>query len=246
MRFVLLNEGTAASPLTTQITPEWLQRVAAACTIQLNRDVAPEWGGSYGVRAGTDIAAGEIVFSLVDSLPDAPGAVAYHSVSGEAVPFAMLALTTCNTLADVSTAISHELCETAGDVDANLWADDGTGTEWANELCDAVESDSYEIDLGDGQPSILVSDFLLRAFFAPHAAAPYSFAGHAVAPFQTAPGGYQIKRTASADSSQVTASETSKRGARVLAGKHHWSSRPAKRGVAVRHPTEPAPKPETD
>lgn len=116
-RWVLIQEATA-SPLVAQVTPAWLARCAAACLIQLNRDVSAEWGGAFEVRAamsGTDIAAGERVFSIVDSLPDAPGAIAYHDVDGNGAEVAFLALSTCNSLDDVSTAISHELCEAAGD-----------------------------------------------------------------------------------------------------------------------------------
>jgi hypothetical protein len=235
LSFVIINEGTSKSPLASQVTAAWLTRCAAACTVQLNRDVAPEWGGAYRVRAGasvTDIAAGEIVFALVDELAAAPGDVAYHDVDGKDAPVAFLALTTCSTLDDVSTAISHELCETAGDPACNLWVDDGKGSEWARELCDAVESTSYPVDLNDGQPPILVSDFLLQAFFGPFAPAPYSFRAAPVLPFQTAAGGYQIKRAAGLGETQVQAHSASRRGLKVLGGAHHWSSRPARRGMA--------------
>jgi hypothetical protein len=236
---VIIMEATA-SPLVAQVTPAYLARVAAACAKQLASDVQPIWGGpmasqgGFGVRVGsgpTDVQVGEMVFSIVDSLPDAPGAVAYHDVAGNDVPVAFLALSTCNTLADVSTAISHELCETAGDQACNLWCDDGAGHEWARELCDAVESASYTVDLGDGQPPMPVSDFVLPSFFAPGAPGPFSKVGTATGAFKTASGGYQIQRASGTGETDVTATEGSKRGALVAAGKHHWSSRPARRGV---------------
>lgn len=138
MRFVIINEGTSASPVNAQITAAWLAELAAACEVQLNRDLAAAWGGSYAVRAGsgpTDIEPTEIVFAFRDTLPDAPGAVAYHDDEGNAVPFGLLGLSTCSTLDDVSTGTSHELCETAGDAFCNAWRDDGAGHEWAQELC---------------------------------------------------------------------------------------------------------------
>lgn len=239
---VIIIEATT-SPLIPQVTAAWLARCAQACATQLNRDVAPIWGGgSWGVRVGsgpTDVHPGEMVFSIVDQLPDAPGAVAYHDVAGAAVPVAFLALATCQTLDDVSTAISHELCETAGDEACNLWADDGAGHEWARELCDAVESGWYNVDLGEGQSPIKVSDFLLPAFFAPGATGPLSFvastspasASFPSAPFATAAGGYQLQRSSGAGETQVTADSASRRGALARARKHHWSSRPARRGL---------------
>lgn len=239
---VIIMEATT-SPLVAQVTPAYLARVAAACAAQLANDVRPIWGGPpFGTRVGAspqDVQVGEMVFSIVDSLPDAPGAIAYHDVAGGDVPVAFLALSTCNSLTDVSTAISHELCETMGDAACDLWADDGAGHEWARELCDAVESNSYAVDLEDGQPPIMVSDWLLPAFFAPGGVAPFSFmatmpspTGNAPAgPFQVAAGGYQIQRQSGGGETQVTAADGSRRGAIVAAGKHHWSSRPARRGV---------------
>src|SRR5271154_41008 len=160
---VLVNQATS-SPLAPQVTPAWLVRLATACQLQLTRDVAPIYGGTYDVGADVPIPPRGMVFAIVDALPSAPGAIAYHDVDGADVPVAFLALSTCNTLDDVSTAVSHEFCETAGDASCDLWADDGTH-EWARELCDAVESNSYPIDLGDGQPPIRISDFLLPGFF---------------------------------------------------------------------------------
>lgn len=242
---VLVMQATS-SPLAAEVTPAWLGRCAEACSTQLARDVAPVYGGVYGVRvasSATDVQPGELVFAILDSLPDAPGAIAYHDVAGGDVPVAFLALSTCSTLDDVSTAISHELCETAGDASCNLWADDGTGHEWARELCDAVESNSYPIDLGDGQPPVNVSDFLLPSFFGAGASPPYSYmqgtpspatatAGFPSSPFSTAPAGYQIERSSGTGETQVTGSAKGKKGALAFAGAHHWSSRTARRGVA--------------
>jgi hypothetical protein len=165
--------------------------------------------------------------------------VAYHDVTGAAVPVAFLGLDTCQVLKDVSTAISHELVEAAGDSDCNLWADDGKGSEYARELCDAVESNSYCIIAGADGP-IYVSDFLLPAFFSPGAKGPYSLmqargampCRPSAAAFTTADGGYQLKRTAGANETQVTAWRPGKRGLIALAGKHSWASRPARRGLA--------------
>ena len=228
LSFVLVNEGSSASTLTASITPEWLGAVATACTIQLDRDVSPNWGGSYSVRvsaAGQPVAQGEIVFALVDVLPNAPGAIAYHDVDGNASPIAFLAISTCNTLDDVSIAISHEVCETAGDAGCNVWADDGAGAEWARELCDAVESSNYVID------TVKVSDFVLPSFFVPNAHAPYSYTesvgGTAIvpAPFRTASGGYQITRSDTGQETQVNGRVSAHRADKLA----HWSCRAARR-----------------
>ena len=225
--FVLINESTSASPLSSQVTETWLASVSAAVTIQLNRDVSPNWGGEYTVRAGqaSQVAPGEIVFALVDTLPDAPAAIAYHDVNGNALPVAYLGLALCSTLDDVSIAISHECCETAGDAGCNGWQDDGSGHEWARELCDAVESSSYIIN------EVRVSDFVLPSFFTPNAPAPYSYtesvgATVTAGPFVTRPGGYQITRSSSGTETQVNGTVKAHRAAKL----GHWSSRAKRRG----------------
>lgn len=227
--FVLINESKT-SPLSASLTPDVLTKMANAITVQLNRDFAPHWGGSYLVRAGSspsDVLDKEVVFMILDALPNAPGAIAYHDVNGSAVPVAFLGLSTCNTLGDVSCAISHECLETGTDPGCNLWADDGAGSEFAYEGCDAVESSTYQID------GITVSDFVLPTFFVRNGVGPYSFLNVAPAPFQTAGGGYQIKRNAGTGEAQVQGDLASKRGLKAAMGKHHWSSRTARRGVKI-------------
>ena len=215
VQFVLIDEsGGAPTSFGAFMTPSVLAAIAAACQVQLNRDVAAHWGGSYRVRAatsGADILPGEIVFALLASLPDAPGAIAYHDVDGLGVPVIFDAVSLSDTLTgagnSVSVAISHELCETAGDAGCNVWADAG-GTEYARELCDAVEAQSYLIDA----TGVSVSNFVTPAFFVPNHLGPFDFMSTVGAngsaptsPFNTTSGGYQIIRTGAGDPSQVTA-----------------------------------------
>lgn len=195
--YILLNEAKEA-PLADQVTPAWLAAVAEAVTTQLARDFGPAWGtgGVSGVTVGDPAAipAGAYAFAIVDDLPEAPGAIAYHTVDGKGVPVAYLALRTCQTLADVSSAISHEVLETAGDPGANRWADGGDGYEYALELCDAVESNLYTITTSNGA-EVSVSDFLLPPFFGGQNGC-LDFMGAVQAPFSTTVGGYQIRRNA--------------------------------------------------
>lgn len=206
--YVILNESSSA-PLALVISPLWLAAVAEACTTQLAHDVTPAWGaGTLKTVTVGDPAAippGAFVFVLKDDLPEAPGAIAYHATDGSGVPVAFLALNTCQTLDDVSAAISHEVVETWGDPGANRWADGGDGFEYALELCDAVEGNLYEITTSSGI-NVTVSDFVLPAFFDPGSAWPWDFAEATSGPFRTASGGYQIRRTSGTTETQVTGS----------------------------------------
>lgn len=225
MNFVLILE---AAQNQLGVTQQHLAQIAQACTVQLNRDVAPFWGGTHLVRVGasvTDVQPGEVVVAYVDKLPNAPGDVAYHSVDGTGAPTIFGAVSMCNSILlgnnSLAQATSHELCETCGDPAIDLWADDGTGTEWARELCDAVESASYS------QNGVALSDFVLPSFFDRFSVGPrFSFVGTATGPFRTAPGGYQVKRTAGGVSQQVNGDQ------RLTAEKRlHWSARSFKRGL---------------
>ncbi len=240
MKVVIINEATSA-PLVGQVTTPWLNEVVGAIEAQLNSEVHRNWSnGVSAMRVGrdsTDVQPGEMVFAILDSLPDAPGAIAYHDVNGNDVPTGFLALSTCNTLDDVSTAMSHEFCETEGDWACNLWADDEQGKEYARELSDACESNWYT------RPgsSIKLSDFLLPDFFEPGSAGPYTFlqrrdgdktfvtssgiAGYPSAPFATAAGGYQIVRDSGTHETQVMGEVRTLRAAKVA----HFSSRVSRR-----------------
>jgi hypothetical protein len=251
MKVVIINEATS-SPIVGQVTVPWLNEVAGACEAQLNGEVARSWAnGALAMRVGrdsTDVQPGEMVFAILDALPDAPGAIAYHDVNGNDVPTAFLALSTCNTLDDVSTAMSHEFCETAGDWACNIWADSGQGKEYARELCDACESNWYT------RPgsSIKLSDFLLPVFFEPGSTEPFTFvqhragdtafvtgsgvAGYPSAPFATAPGGYQIERNSGTGEASVQGEIRPVRAAKVA----HFSSRVSRR-LAHNHPKPKAP-----
>ena len=245
LSFVLIDDSTPASALPQYggpLTAPVLAQMAAALQDQLNVDLARWWGGAYSVRAGAnsgDIATGEIVVAIVDSLPDQPDAVAYHDVSGGGVPVVFAARTQCQSLITggytLSSAISHELCETAGDVACNLWADADQAFAFARELCDAVESNSYV------RGGVALSDFLLPSFFTNGSPGPYSFmqtratadgdilTGVAALPFGTAPGGYQVRRNVGDGQTQVTGQMRAHRAAKA----RHWSSRLRKRGVRV-------------
>ena len=228
--FVLIDESTTGAILHPQVGPA-LPAMAAALAVYANRDVASHWGGAHLVRVGDGtLLPGEVACAIVDVLPNAPGAIAYHAVDGSAVPVIFLALESCDGILSganaVSTALAHEIAETIGDAAINLWADDGAGWEYARESCDAVESWMYAIG------GVTVSDFVLPSFFAPNSSGPWNYlattGGPGVyGPFATAPGGYQIRRTSGGGEVQVNGAIQASR----LARKRHATSRTSRRGA---------------
>lgn len=238
MRFVILDEATDIGNAPAYGGPigyATLAAIANALQVQLNRDVATHWGGAYTVRPGqskADIRDGEIVCALVDALPNAPGDIAYHDVTGAESPVIFLARTQCNALTQgpdsVSCVLSHETNETAGDPFVNVWCDDGHGNEFARELSDAVQAATYSI------AGVTVSDFVLPAFFAPGSTPPYDYLGTIgegaiSAPFAIMSGGYQLKRTSGGGETQVFGQIAPGRMAR----KRNATSRTFRRGARV-------------
>ena len=235
--FVIVDESQSHAVGSEQLTQPALERVANAIEQQLNNHVAPHYGGGYAMRVGTatDIKAGEIVCALVDSLPAAPGAVAYHDVNGNDVPTVYLALSLVSSVmngsSSLSSALSHEACETAGDPGCNLWAQADNGRLHARELSDACQSNFYDID------GVSVSDFLLPSFWDVSGKAPYCYTASQGSgpdmsgPLKVAAGGYEIIMHGGSES-QVTGKE-------VTAKQIHWASRASRRGVKFPESTDP-------
>jgi hypothetical protein len=173
-----------------------LQVIAEVVEAQVNADYGPLCGEvDCAIRAsdGSDIQPDEKRYVFMASLPDAPGASAYHVPDA-----AYCAVSTCADFYGpngLSVDCSHEVLEDAGNPGCNAAVDDGQGQEHELEECDAVETQTY----GLTHPSagvVQVSNFLLPSWRIPGAPAPYSYmakmglpgAVDPPGPFQTAPG----------------------------------------------------------
>lgn len=214
--FVILDQ-------TKQYKYEDLVKISNALKVQLNRDFSPIYGGNYDCRVskdGSDIVKGEIVAAIIaTSPPNVPAdAIAWHSEDGSTgIPNIFVSLLALGAR-PLSVSLSHEMLEEAGDPACNRWADNFNAKEFAFEICDATESDTYDID---GVP---VSNFLYPSFFDANGSAPYSHIGAVTGtdpvsgPFQTARGGYQDVRTVSNDAIE----SFNARGQKVIyPGTHH-------------------------
>ena len=91
----------------------------------------------------------------------------------------------------VSLAASHELFEMVLDPMANLWADKTRHTQYAYEVCDAVEEETF---LVNGFP---MSNFVYPSWFEPFEhprGTKFDHMGSLQAPFSMTAGGYVIKK----------------------------------------------------
>jgi len=202
MKIALVNESSAAG-----LDFALLQAIAAAIGRQVNEQYAYLWqSGGCDVVAAESLSAateGAAVVAVLDNA-DQANALGYHDTTPDGRPygrvFASPILENGGTLTtgslSISQTISHEVLEMVGDPYANWWADGPSGNEYALELCDPVENDSYEID------GIAVSNFVGPRFFSA-GPGPYDWMGKLFTPFSMSAGGYLIVRSSSGDVHQI-------------------------------------------
>jgi hypothetical protein len=179
------------------VTDDVLTFIAAAVNLQLQRDVAPLWGGQVWTCVALDSLYGisgaqtpkVLTFRKVLRLA---GALGFHTESSgvdfaEALP---PAVPSPGEAIDGTTA-SHEVVETFGDPSCNVYVRGPSGRRLARELADAVESDAYPISvqLGPETRQVMVSNFLSPSWFT-GGAGPYDFLKRLDAPETMTAGGY--------------------------------------------------------
>jgi hypothetical protein len=202
MKYAVLNES-ADSSIGPALIP-----ILKGLVIQSQRDFPQLWESLPCEIAIyqkiTDIPLDHNAFHIADTIPEAPGALAYHTVLPNGRPMLKLGwvtiqqnggtlMTGANSL---SSAMSHEICETCADPYCSfysIWPADPTKMVCL-ECCDPVEGDSYDIPVDTGE-KIAVSNFAGSRWFdqpdpgqAP--IGPWDFMGTLSAPFTMSPGGY--------------------------------------------------------
>jgi hypothetical protein len=125
---------------------------------------------------------------------DTANALGYHDLTKDGQPVAKIFVKT--TLADkqlVSVTACHELFEMTIDPIANLWAEGADGTEYAYEMSDPVEEDTFLVD------GVQMSNFVHPSWFEPFKhplGTKYDHLGLLKAPFTMTKGGYMIVKKA--------------------------------------------------
>jgi len=257
-----INFAFCLLDLTTDKTPSALrpqgafQTMIDAWTEQLLRDFAPAWGmPSVSFRIGEPGGPrarqpNEIAMNFRDTIPEAPGDLAYHQVTA-GIPDIEIGVDLFETLTTGPNAVSlgggHEFYETLVDPGANQWCakKDGTGRMGAKEVIDPVENTAYVMTNGTTVPN-----FVLPSYWMPGAPGPYDFMGKLAAPTNTEieKYGYEIQAAAPGSTVQVgmrglvaTGFEVVGRKLTCLADIHahaewcrhktHTFARPTRRGI---------------
>ena len=149
----------------------------------------PVWGYPLKLYNTTKPKSSDWLFYYFDDA-DAADALGYHDLTEKGQPISKVFVqTTLESGELVSVTACHELFEMAIDPVANLWAEAADGTEYAYEMCDPVEEDTFLVD------GIAMSNFVHPAWFEPFkhpAGTKYDFLGRLKAPYSMTSGGYVI------------------------------------------------------
>lgn len=211
MQIAVINQSTLVSN-------DQLDIMCKAIQIQLDQHVFPAWNmksGSIAFYADAgQVPSDAWIITMLDNSTQA-GALGYHSEDNDKIDgfiFAGPVLGSGGTIlyqptnpnsVTVSSVLSHEVCEMVGDLYANFWVDgtpvvasDGqTYTQYALELCDPVEGDSYAIDVNGTKVS--VSNFVFPSWFNPQEnrnGIQFDYLRTLAKPFTMTRGGYMILR----------------------------------------------------
>lgn len=177
---------------STSVDADMLRRFAVALAIA-GMDLSLAWGlAPPTIKVGPEGDEGDVVVTLLESI-DVSSAAGYHTVDSTGVPRGFVLAGSSVSTSDWQRAASHEVFETMVDPQCNRWAQDSDGRMWALEVCDPVQVDSYTIDLCDGGPALVISDWCTPAWFTdPQGGRKFDRSKLLDAPWTLRPGGYAI------------------------------------------------------
>lgn len=174
--------------LSTFVSDSVVRHDLPAFQTALSRDFAPVWGGDARlVFIGRKAAPAGSRFVVLLDKSDVKGALAYHELTNGVADSRIFIGTSRYYGYDWTVGFTHELFEMQADPNiARTEQDQHTGTIWAGEVCDPVESDAdgYLVD------GVRISDFITEKWFNTLQAGPFDFVGHVQVPLAIDKGGY--------------------------------------------------------
>ena len=166
-----------------------LDKLTATLQKCYNQFFLPVWGYPLSLYDTDAAKPSDWQFIYFDDA-DTAGALGYHDLTHNGQPISKIFVkTTLDAKESVSVTACHELFEMAIDPIANLWAQAADGTEYAYEMSDPVEEDTFEVD------GIEMSNFVHPSWFEPFkhpSGTKYDHLGRLKSPFSMTKGGYVI------------------------------------------------------
>ena len=178
-----------------------------ACDIQLREHLCPKWEGVQytPVRFYTNPRNLPVVadvcrlMTIVDHFDVGGGAVAYHTFDGTSAYGFVLGGD------GMASRLSHECVEEICDSTADRWVKMPDGRYVAFEVADPVEADEYPIQatvMRKTRP-VLVSNFVLPAWFGIAKGPPFDYLGLCVEEFELRPQSYMVVRDQNGDETDI-------------------------------------------
>jgi len=166
-----------------------LDKLTAALQKCYDQHFLPVWGYPvklYNTKVGKRSDWRFVYFYDADEA----GALGYYDITKEGQPVSKVFVKPTLEAGElVSVTASHELFEMAIDPIANLWAEAADGTEYAYEMSDPVEEDTFLVD------GLQMSNFVHPSWFEPFKHPPgtkFDHLGLLKKPFSMTKGGYVI------------------------------------------------------
>lgn len=164
-------------------------KLTAALQKCYDQHFLPVWGYPLKLYNTTKAKASDWQLVYFDDA-DQAGALGYHELTKNGQPVSKIFVKTTQSAGEeVSVTACHELFEMAIDPIANLWAQASDGTEYAYEMSDAVEEDTFLVD------GVKMSNFVHPSWFEPFKHPPgtkFDHLGLLTKPFSMTKGGYVI------------------------------------------------------
>jgi hypothetical protein len=164
-------------------------KLTAALQACYDRFFLPVWGYPVTLYNTSKPAKGDWQFYYLDTA-DQAGALGYHDLTKDGQPISKIFVkTTIDDNQLVSVTACHELFEMAIDPLANLWAENSDGKEYAYEMSDPVEEDTFLVN------GIAMSNFVHPSWFEPFKhpkGTKFDHLGKLSKPFSMTKGGYMI------------------------------------------------------
>lgn len=178
----------------TGITKDELEAWAQALTIQLQRDLAPRppfglgfTGTARRAHSAGDLLDDDIIAAFFEH-PDIAEALGYHDRAPDGrLLIKIFPLLDKQDNAKPSVTLSHEGIECGADANCADETRDVNGLPWAKEPADAVEQDTYDIEV-QGE-KVAVSNFILEPWYGA-ITGKIDFMGLCTRPLEVRPGGY--------------------------------------------------------
>jgi hypothetical protein len=149
----------------------------------------PVWGYPVKLYNTKRAKRSDWLFIYIDDA-DAAGAEGYHDLTYRGQPISKVFVrTSLDDNVPVSVTACHELFEMVIDPIANLWAEATKRTQYAYEMCDPVEEDTFMVN------GIEMSNFVHPSWFEPFKHPPgtkFDHLGLLKKPFSMTKGGYMI------------------------------------------------------